>query len=72
MSALRFSLHVLGAALIPFLTTMMALWTQAMTDGTRVPLYGYLIALAGGVVAAFIEGARSWPSATPPAPGPLR
>ena len=63
MPPLRFWLHVLGAAMIPFLTTMMALWTDAMAKGTRVPLYGYLIGLAGGVIAAFIEGQRSWPAA---------
>jgi hypothetical protein len=61
--SLRFWLHCLGAALIPFLTAMTTLWTQAMMEGTRVPLYGYLIALAGGIIAAFIEGNRSWPSA---------
>lgn len=63
MSALRFSLHVFGSGLIPFLTTMTALWTDAMVQGSRVPLYGYLIALGGGLVAAFVEGNRSWPTA---------
>lgn len=59
---LRFWLHVLGAFTIPTLTTLMALWTQAMTEGTQVPLYGYLIACSGGMIAAFHEGGRSWPT----------
>ena len=59
---LRFWLHCIGASLIPFLTTMTALWTEAMVEGTRVPLYGYLIGLAGGIIAGFMEGQRSWPT----------
>lgn len=66
MPTLRFWLHCLGELLKPFLTTMVALWTDAMVKGTRVPLYGYLIALSGGIIAAWMEGAKTWPTGVPP------
>jgi hypothetical protein len=64
MPPFRFWLHAFGEGLIPFLTACTALWSVALADQATVPFYSYLIALAGGIVQGWREGARTWPSDT--------